>query len=96
MRKYNEQSLADALEAMLKEYKLKSRLDETRVETIWRERMGKSISTYTAEIAVRKKVLYLTILSAPLRQELSYSKDKIMMLMNQELGDGYITEVVIQ
>ncbi|MFN7327223.1 MAG: DciA family protein, partial [Chitinophagales bacterium] len=66
------------------------------VQTIWREQMGKSISTYTAEIAVRKKVLYLTILSAPLRQELSYSKDKIMMLMNQELGDGYITEVVIQ
>ena len=96
MRKNNEVSIADALEAMLKELKLKSRLDETRVQTIWRERMGKSISTYTYEISVRKKTLYLTILSAPLKQELSYSKEKIIELMNREMGDGFIEEVVIQ
>lgn len=96
MRKNNEVSIAVALEAMLKEFKLKSRLDETRVQTVWRERMGKTISTYTTEITVRKKVLYLTIISAPLKQELVYSKDKILELVNQEMGEGFITEVVIQ
>jgi hypothetical protein len=58
--------------------------------------MGKTISTYTSQITVRKGVLYLTILSAPLKHELSYAKDKIRDLINEELGESYIQDVVIR
>jgi hypothetical protein len=58
--------------------------------------MGKTISTYTSNISVRKNVLYLTILSAPLKQELSYAKDKIKLRLNEELGEEFIREVVIR
>jgi hypothetical protein len=40
--------------------------------------------------------LYLTILSAPLKHELSYAKDKIRDLINEELGESYIQDVVIR
>lgn len=88
--------LSEALQLMLREYKLKSRFDETRLKSVWAKIMGKTIATYTSDIHVRKGVLYLTILSAPLKHELSYAKEKICVLVNEEMGEGYVKEVVIR
>ena len=96
MKKKNDLSLQDAMQDMLREFRLKSPLDETRIKMMWEKVMGKTVVTYTSNIAVRKNVLYLTILSAPLKQELSYGKDKIRKLLNEELGEEFIKEVVIR
>ncbi len=96
MLKKNEVTLAEAMQMMLQEFKLKSRFDETRVRVLWAKLMGKTIDTYTTELYVRKKVLYLTVISAPLKQELSFSKEKIIQLINEEMGQVYIKEVVIK
>lgn len=96
MRDKNEFTLAEAMQAMLREYKLGPQLNEMRVRALWAEQMGKTINTYTSQLSVRKGVLYLSILSAPLRQELSYAKDKIRDMLNAELGEDYIKEVVIR
>jgi len=96
MKQKNDFSLAEAMQAMIKEYRLGPQLNEMRVKTLWAELMGKTINTYTSQIAVRKGVLYISILSAPLKHELSYGKDKIRDLMNAELGEDYIKEVVIR
>ncbi len=94
--KKNDLSIQDALKDMIQELRIGPQLNETRVKSLWEEIMGKTISTYTSNIAVRKNVLYLTILSAPLKQELSYAKDKIKLRLNEELGEEFIKEVVIR
>ena len=43
-----------------------------------------------------RKKLYITVDSAPLRQELSYGREKIKKVMNEELGEDYIEEVIIR
>ena len=96
MKKKNESTLSEALQEMIHEFRLGSQLNERRVQTLWHELMGKTISTYTTNVTVRKNVLYLTIVSAPLKHELSYAKDKIRDLLNKELGEEYIREVVIR
>ncbi|MFN0035874.1 MAG: DUF721 domain-containing protein [Saprospiraceae bacterium] len=96
MKQKNDLTLAEAMQAMIQEYRLGSQLNEMRVKSLWASLMGKTISTYTSQITVRKNVLYLSILSAPLRHELSYAKDKIRDLLNDELGEEYIKEVVIR
>ena len=96
MRKKNEFTLQEAMQEMLREYRLKPRVDETRVKLLWENLMGKTIATYTADISVRKNVLYLSILSAPLKHELSYAKDKIKALINEEMGEEYVKDVVIR
>ncbi len=95
MRKKNDVTIGEAMQAMLKEFGLKSRFDETRVRIIWAEVMGKTIATYTTNIYVNKRILYLTIISAPLKQELSFAKDKIIQRINEEMGEHYINDVVI-
>ncbi|MBK7937562.1 MAG: DUF721 domain-containing protein [Lewinellaceae bacterium] len=96
MKKKNDNSLQDAMQDMLHEFRLKPHLDETRVKMLWEQLMGKTIATYTSNIVVRKNVLYLTILSAPLKHELSYAKDKIKNLLNAEMGEEYVKDVVIR
>lgn len=96
MKKTNEQSLKDVLKDLVETYRLKSKLNQTRINSIWEQLMGKSISNYTKEIKVRKNKLYLTIESASLRQELSFGKDKIRQMLNEELGEEFIQEVIIR
>jgi predicted nucleic acid-binding Zn ribbon protein len=96
MKKKNDLSLQEAMKDMLQEYRLKPRFDETRVKMLWEKLMGKTIATYTSNISVKKNVLHLTILSAPLKHELSYAKDKIKNLLNEEMGEEYIKDVIIR
>lgn len=95
-RKSNETTLAEAMQMMLSEYRLGFELHERRIQSLWHTLMGKTISTYTSGVTVRKNILYLSIISAPLKQELSYSKDKIKAMINRELGEEYLEDVVIR
>ena len=81
---------------MLKEYKLSTRLNEVRIKSLWADIMGKTISTYTTELEVHRQTLYVTILSAPLRQELSYARETIRQRMNEALGEDFLKDVVIR
>jgi Dna[CI] antecedent, DciA len=96
VRKNNDQSLSEVIGAFILENKLKPQLNETRIKNLWEDLMGKTISTYTSSITVRKGTLYLTILSAPLKQELAFSKEKIKNLLNEELGEDFVKEVIIR
>ena len=96
MKKKNDISLQEAMQDMINKYKLAPQLNETRVKALWEKMMGKTISTYTSNIRLRKNVLYLTILSAPLKHELSFGKEKIKSLLNDEIGEEVIKDVVIR
>ncbi len=96
MKKKNDFSLQEAMQDMIRQYRLQPQLNETRVKMLWEKLMGKTIATYTSNIRLQKNVLHLTILSAPLKHELSFGKEKIMALLNEEIGEDLIKEVVIR
>ncbi|MEZ4993653.1 MAG: DUF721 domain-containing protein [Saprospiraceae bacterium] len=95
MKNHNEKTLKEALQVMVEHYRLKSRLNQTRIRAHWAEMMGPSIMRYTREIKMGRKKLYIYLDSAPLRQELSMGKEKIRRMLNEKLGEDYIQEVVI-
>lgn len=92
----NQVSLKDALKEMLEVYRLKAKLNQTKINAVWIKLMGTSINKYTREIKLRRNKLYITIESASLRQELSYGKEKIIKIINDELGENYIEDVIIR
>ena len=77
-------------------YKLKGKLHQTKIEKFWSEVMGTTINNYTQHIKLRGKKLYITITSASLKQELSFGREKLKKVLNQELGEEYIEDVVIR
>ncbi len=96
MRNSNEQNIKTILKDLVESYRLKSKLHQTKIEQIWEQTMGKMIANYTKELKVRNHKLYVTVDSAPLRQELSYGRDKILNTINGELGEEYLKEVIIR
>lgn len=93
---HNEYTLKEALEAMLKHYRLKNRYNETRIKLLWRELMGESIAKYTTDVKIHQRKLFVTVQSSPLRQELSMSRETIKKRLNGALGEEYLVDVVVR
>jgi hypothetical protein len=96
MFKTNETSLKDAIKAMVKSLNMKQGLYQNQLQKIWLEKMGTTIFNHTKEIKLYRNRLFLTIESAALKQELSFSKEKIIAMLNEELGENYIEDVIIR
>lgn len=75
---------------------MKPRLTEVRIQENWENLMGKTIARYTQSIQLIDHKLIVTTTVAPLKQELTYSKDKIIKLVNEMLGESIVKEVMIR
>lgn len=95
MRYTNSITLGEAIDKMVKELRLKPRMDEMRIKQGWERIMGKPIARYTSHISLKGGKLYIKIENAPLKQELNYGRDKMRDLLNRELEGEVVKEVVI-
>jgi hypothetical protein len=94
MSKHNEQSLKEAIAEMLEAYKLRGRMDELKLMASWGKIMGPMVQKRTLDLSIRHKILYVRLESAALREELTYSKEKLIERLNEEAGCEVITQVV--
>lgn len=94
-KKGNEYTMKEAINEMLKTYRLDRKLDETKVVNAWEKVVGEVITRYTTNVKVHDGVLYITLSSAALKQELLYRRTEIANLLNAEVGAEIIREVVI-
>lgn len=88
--------IGDAIEQFLKGSRLKGEIQSLQIEKVWENLMGTTIAKYTDKIHIINGTLYITTHVAPLKQELLYQKEKIMLRVNEALGGVSIKEVVIQ
>ena len=75
---------------------LNSGLNSVKVQKIWEQTMGSNVNSYTKEVNLKNKTLYISLSSSVLRQELSYGKQKIVDLINKEIGNEIITKIVLR
>ncbi len=93
-RKNDSQPLKDAIDALLRVYKLQNQFDETSIEANWAEIMGKPIAARTTKVYAKNQKLYLQNDSAPLKKELVMAKQKMIELINKHAGKTVIQEVI--
>ena len=91
-----EYSIGDALQKFLDESRIKGPMQVLQIEDAWEHIMGKTIANYTDKLQIFGDKLIITTHVAPLKQELNFQKDKIMLRVNEALGKKIIREVVIQ
>lgn len=94
-RKHNDDVVGNVVLRMLKAYGIQDKYFEARAKQLWHETMGPTISGYTQNIYVKNRKLYITISSSSLRQEISFSKEKIKNFINEGIGENFISAVVI-
>jgi len=68
-----------------KEDRLSRAYNEFSIDHIWRETFGTLIASYTTSVRYHKGTLTVSISSAPLKQELSMSKDAVIIKLNKAL-----------
>ncbi len=90
-----EYSMGDAMKKFLKQSKLKGYMQAFQIEDVWEQIMGKTIAKYTEKIQIHGHTLYITTSVAPLKQELLYQKENIIIRVNELFGEKVISEVVI-
>lgn len=89
-------SLGDAIKEFIGSNRLEKGLDKVRAEEAWNTVMGSAISKYTTSIKLNRDTLYVKLSSSVLREELSYGNQKIIKLLNEELGKELITKLILR
>ena len=89
-------NLQDVLKEFVTENKLETGLDKVQVRDAWAKLMGNGINNYTSDIQLKRDTLYIQLTSSALREELSYGKEKIIKMINEELGKDIVNIIVLR
>ena len=95
-RKSEFASIKDIMQDVLGENKLQKGIDLVAIKEAWVEVMGNGVNSYTKDIQFKNGVLIVKLTSSVLREELSYGKDKMVHLLNENLHKTLIKNVKLQ
>ena len=96
MRDNNQKSIKQALDETFDFMRLKNKMAEARLIASWEAVMGKMIAKHTQKIYISKGTLFIYLDNAALKNELTYSRERIIELVNESAGDQIVKEVVIK
>lgn len=95
-RYQNTQSIQDVLEKILNSPALGKGIRETRAINAWEKVLGPTISRITKSLNIRGGVLYVSLNSSVIRNDLLMHKDKIIDALNAEAGGKVVYDLVVQ
>jgi hypothetical protein len=94
MRRSNDQTMKEAIDSMLKAFRLEDKMLQLKLVNSWEKIMGPAVARRTVEIKFNGRRLFITLSSASLRQELFQEREKLVKLLNEEAGSQLIDEIV--
>ena len=95
-KKFEPQTIGEVLDDIVGSKALKTGLTNAKVVQLWSKLMGENIEIYTDKIIVKNKTLIISLSSAPLREELTYGKEKIIKMINEETGVKLIEKIIFR
>lgn len=100
MKEWNEQKrtgestpMKEVIDRLLRAYQLDGKLKELDVLARWEEMMGKAVALRTTGLSIRNRVLYVSLNSSVMRDELLYGKQIIIQRVNEVAGKRIIDDV---
>ena len=96
MRRKEAQPLSSILKELLKTQRLDTKLNEVRLIDSWEKILGANIAAYTKGKYIKNKVLFVHVTSSVLRSELMMSRQRLIDLLNESVGEKVITDIVFR
>lgn len=94
-RNHAVKTLGEAIHQMFSTYKLDGKMEELQLIENWKKITGKAVANRTEKIFLNREVLHVQISSAPLRNTLALSRDKLKKQLNESLGKNLVKEILI-
>ena len=91
----DEKSLKELLKSTFSSYQLGDKYDAVSVVDSWEQIVGKVIARKTQKVFISKGIIYLTVDSAPLKNELQYHKMVIIEKVNTFAGRELVKDLKI-
>ncbi|MAC87283.1 MAG: RNA-binding protein [Gammaproteobacteria bacterium] len=88
-------ALKQLMQSFIKENNLSKGMQKIKIEEAWHKLMGKGVTSYTQSVELQKKTLIIRLTSSVLREELTYGKEKIIKMLNEEVGDEVISKLLL-
>lgn len=91
----NEKPIKELIDKLLRAYGYQDQLDEIKLIKLFEEAVGVMYMRHTKNIYFKNKKLHVKLDSAALKQELSYSKEAIMLKLNTQIGKRIVDEIIL-
>ncbi|MDR4988844.1 MAG: DUF721 domain-containing protein [Bacteroidales bacterium] len=89
----NEKSLGEIIREVIHHHGLENKLTEKRIFSSWESIMGQPIAKYTVRLSYKDGRLTVNLSSPALRNELSLAKQKIIDMINKEMGEKLVSDI---
>jgi len=94
-RENESMKIEDLMKVMIKQNNLTKGMRQMDVREAWEKLMGNGVMSYTESVQLQNKTLVVKLKSSVLREELSYGKDKIVAMINQEMGEELVNKILL-
>ena len=89
-RNYKLKPIKNIIESFVEQDSISDGIFNIKIQKAWENAVEKKILDYTKEIYVKGEVLYIKVSNPILKQEILYSKQKVINLINEELEKDLI------
>lgn len=96
MKKTDSERVDGVIMQYLREYGLETPLNEHRLIQAWGTVLGPAVSRYTKELRIYNQVLFVTVSSAAIRNELMMRRTELVSRLNSQVGAQVITQIVLR
>ncbi len=94
-KRQNSQSLGEVIRQYIENTGIQPKLDEANIIAKWEDIVGRMIARSTNDLYIKNRKLFLKLNSAAIRQEISYSKSKLIEHVNESIGHIAIDDIVL-
>ena len=95
-RNYKLKPIKNIIENFVEQKSISDGIFNVKVQKAWENAVEKKILDYTKEIYVKGEVLYIKVSNPILKQEILYSKQKVINLINEELEKDLFKKIVLK
>lgn len=96
MRRSNTQSLSEVLKEYIEQHRIERKLKEVDAVEGWEKLLGKTIAHYTRNIYIRKRILFVEISSAVVKNELFMMREEICRRINENAGEEIVEKIIFK
>lgn len=97
MKRKNTQPIGEILRDIFEENtEMYEKILEIRIKRAWGVVLGDMVLQYTSNLYVKDKVLYVSLTSAVLRNELTLCREKLVKSLNEYARSAAIEKIIIR
>lgn len=95
-KNHNLIKLGDAIAQLFKEEKLDEKYSIFAIRNDWEAIVGKTVAKHTTQINYAAGILFVSIDSSVVRNEMAYVKESILQKVNTYIGKRLVKELVLK